>query len=158
MTKTTIDSFSGEYRFLSNFWPCQIVVEEDGWFPCYTLSTEHAYQGLKTIEPSERMDIFSAPTAGQAKRLGKKVTLRPEWCNEQFRIKVMRGLIQQKFTKHPVLADKLLQTGNLELVEGNTWGDTFWGVCDGIGTNWLGKILMDVRLTLAQEENGRYHS
>lgn len=29
--------------------------------------------------------------------------------------------------------------------EGNTWDDTYWGVCKGVGTNYLGKLLMIVR-------------
>ena len=33
-------------------------------------------------------------------------------------------------------------------IEGNTWNDTFWGVCNGQGQNWLGKILMLVRSEL----------
>ena len=48
-------------------------------------------------------------------------------------------------TQNPELGNKLLETGNQELVEGNTWGDIFWGVCNGKGQNWLGKILMMVR-------------
>ena len=32
-----------------------------------------------------------------------------------------------------------------ELVEGNTWGDKVWGVCDGVGENNLGKTLMRIR-------------
>ena len=34
---------------------------------------------------------------------------------------------------------------NEELVEGNYWGDTFWGICNGEGTNWLGILLMAER-------------
>ena len=151
-----IDSFHGEYRFLSNFWPSELIVREEGWIPFIAKSVEHAYQALKTVDPEERLKVLYCDTAACAKRLGKRVTLRDEWKSEEFRIKIMRELVRQKFTRHPALALKLLQTGNVELVEGNTWGDTFWGVCKGVGTNWLGKILMDVRLGLVQEENERY--
>lgn len=37
------------------------------------------------------------------------------------------------------------KNGDAELIEGNTWGDRIWGVCDGVGENRLGKILMRVR-------------
>ena len=35
--------------------------------------------------------------------------------------------------------------GEEYLEEGNTWHDTYWGVCNGKGKNKLGKILMQVR-------------
>lgn len=45
--------------------------------------------------------------------------------------------------------DQLLATGGVELIEGNDWGDAFWGVCGGYGQNWLGVLLMLVRSELA---------
>jgi predicted NAD-dependent protein-ADP-ribosyltransferase YbiA (DUF1768 family) len=64
------------------------------------------------------------------------------------KVDVMRDLIAQKFAVGSELADRLLATGDQELVEGNTWGDTFWGVCDGVGENWLGRLLMERRAAL----------
>ena len=43
------------------------------------------------------------------------------------------------------LADCLVDTGDQPLIEGNTWGDRFWGVCGGTGMNHLGRLLMEVR-------------
>lgn len=60
---------------------------------------------------------------------------------------VMLELVQKKF--HPIfMQNRLLATDNAELVEGNYWGDRFWGVCKGEGENHLGKILMRVRKEL----------
>jgi predicted NAD-dependent protein-ADP-ribosyltransferase YbiA (DUF1768 family) len=56
----------------------------------------------------------------------------------------MRDLLRQKFA-HPELRRLLLATGDAELVEGNTWGDRFWGVCAGRGQNHLGRLLMAIR-------------
>ena len=56
----------------------------------------------------------------------------------------MLELLHLKF-RHPVLKDQLLATGDVELIEGNDWGDEFWGVCCGKGSNNLGKLLMLVR-------------
>jgi predicted NAD-dependent protein-ADP-ribosyltransferase YbiA (DUF1768 family) len=56
----------------------------------------------------------------------------------------MLHLLQQKFSD-PVLKEKLLATGGAVLVEGNTWGDTFWGVYKRNGMNHLGRLLMKVR-------------
>ena len=43
--------------------------------------------------------------------------------------------------------EKLLDTGNAELQEGNNWGDRYWGVDlkTGYGENRLGRIIMKVR-------------
>uniref|UniRef100_UPI00345E83CD NADAR domain-containing protein n=1 Tax=uncultured Duncaniella sp. TaxID=2768039 RepID=UPI00345E83CD len=54
---------------------------------------------------------------------------------------------------NPALAEKLIATGDAELVEGNYWHDTVWGVCDGVGENHLGKILMRVREELKNSTN-----
>ena len=64
------------------------------------------------------------------------------------RIDIMTALVTQKFNRHIDLRKKLLATGDEELIEGNWWGDTFWGVCRGKGDNHLGKILMEVRSKL----------
>jgi len=84
-------------------------------------------------------------TPGQAKKLGKSIELRPDW--EEIKIEVMRELLRQKFdiTKHYDLWLELHMTKPDELVEGNWWGDTFWGVCKGKGENHLGKLLMEIR-------------
>lgn len=133
-----INSFTGEYRFLSNFWPA--TVELDG---LEYRSTEHAYQAAKTTDAAQRRRIRESVKPGDAKRLGQKVTKRPDW--EEVKLDVMLDVVRQKFTKHKELKEKLLATGNVILVEGNTWNDTFWGVCRGNGQNHLGKILMKVR-------------
>jgi predicted NAD-dependent protein-ADP-ribosyltransferase YbiA (DUF1768 family) len=54
---------------------------------------------------------------------------------------------RQKF-KALRLANALLATGQAQLVEGNTWNDTYWGVCHGEGLNVLGMLLMQVRADL----------
>lgn len=136
-----IDLFRGQYDFLSNFYPVEI--EYSGViFP----STEHAYQAAKTLDPLEHEVIKMAATPGKAKRLGRGVTLRDDW--DVIKIDVMRELVKQKFTKYPDLEKKLLLTSDAELIEGNTWGDRFWGQCRGVGENWLGKILMEIRTSL----------
>lgn len=127
-----------KYKWLSNFWP--VEVEFDGeTYP----STEHAYQAAKTLIPEERMMVRRTSACGAAKKMGAAVTLRKDW--EEIKIGVMHDLVRQKFTKHSYLKEKLILTGRHHLVEGNTWNDKFWGVCDGEGENHLGRILMDVR-------------
>lgn len=134
-----ISEFKGKYRFLSNFHPIKVEFEGDSY-----LSVEHAYQAAKTVDPLERLDIHVAPTAAEAKKRGKKVTLRPEWDDPKFRLATMKALLVQKFND-PDLREALLATYPQELVEGNWWGDVFWGMCRGKGENHLGKLLMEIR-------------
>lgn len=138
-----ITEFQGEYRFLSNFWPA-IVVLDNVQYP----SVEHAYMAAKTTDIILRKHIKEQPTAAMAKKLGRSLQLRPDW--EMIKLGVMESLVRQKF-QEPTLKAKLLQTGDQEIIENNTWNDTFWGVCRGKGSNHLGKILMKVRNEINQD-------
>lgn len=131
-----INRFDGKYSWLSNFYTCKIKVDNI-WFS----SVENAYQASKEIIPKDRLK-YVAVSAAEAKKLGKKAKLRHNW--DEIKLNIMEELIRRKF-KNPDLKQKLLDTGNFELVEGNCWGDTYWGVCNGVGKNHLGKILMKVR-------------
>lgn len=141
-----IREFSGNHRFLSNFHPA--IVEYEGvTYP----SVEHAYQAAKSLDPEEREIIRSSGSAGMAKRLGRHATVREDW--EDVKLEIMAELVYQKFSNDADLTRKLLDTGDTVLVEGNWWGDRFWGVCNGIGYNHLGQILMAVRKSLEEERN-----
>jgi N-glycosidase YbiA len=135
-----IDSFQGEYRFLSNFWPAPIM-----YMGVEYPSVENAYQASKTQVVEERIP-FETCTPAEAKKLGRSVTIRRDWGDK--RVSIMLGAVRAKFRRHPDLLKLLLETGDQELIEGNTWGDKFWGVCNGEGENHLGKILMQVREAL----------
>lgn len=132
-----ITEFIGENFFLSNFFPCEVKFE-DIVYP----SLEHAYVAQKTLDLNLRKEIAEISTAGKAKRFGRKIDLRSDW--EAKKILIMYDLLLVKFSD-PKLSKKLVSTRNKNLVEGNTWGDQFWGVCDGKGENWLGELLMRVR-------------
>lgn len=142
METETIVSFTGDYRWLSNFSPAEVVYQRETY-----ASVEHAYQAAKTKDRFERQMIQAAESAGHAKRLAEKLTVRPDW--QQQKLAVMEDLLRQKFA-HGDLRDKLLATGAAELVEGNHWGDRFWGVCDGEGENHLGRLLMKIRSELRE--------
>ena len=140
-----IDSFTGNYRWLSNFASADVVL--DG---VHYASVEHAYQAAKTNVKEERMQIRSCPTAGRAKQLGRHVTMRSDW--HAVKLDVMYELVKQKFNNNVALASMLRGTGDAELEEGNYWNDTYWGVCKGKGENHLGKILMRVRKELNEHQ------
>lgn len=138
-------SFRGEYFFLSNFYPHPFIWEGEEW-----ATSEHAYQASKTLDPSERDQIRATESAGKVKRMGRRkedggiVTLRSDW--NAVRVAIMYSILEAKFSV-PEIEEKLLSTGNIRIVEGNTWGDTFWGVDvrTGLGQNVLGKLLMRIR-------------
>jgi len=134
-----IDGFS-EFRFLSNFWPATITHDGHSW-----ASSEHMYQAYKTIIPEQR-EWFKNVHAGKAKRLGRKVTVRNDW--EVVKYETMEMIVRLKFQQNPHLAEMLIATSDLYIQETNTWNDTYWGVCNDIGENNLGFILMQIRREL----------
>lgn len=145
---TRIDQFAGEYAFLSNFCPANIVYEGVAY-----RTVEHAYQASKTTEPELRAFIGGAATAGFAKKLGQRVVLRPDW--EQIKIPIMLDLLRLKFAD-PALRGALLATGNAKLIEGNWWGDNFWGIDEhGFGQNHLGQLLEQVRSEIREQLHGQ---
>lgn len=137
ITERVISSFRKEYRFLSNFYPCQIRYKG-----LLFNSSEACYQAMKTTD-REAWKEFRNVSPKRAKHLGYKVKLREDW--DEVKIDIMRDIVTQKFMQNPFLSMQLKKTSPLILVEGNTWGDTFWGVCNGEGKNHLGRILMEVR-------------
>lgn len=136
-----IVGFSGEYRWLSNFYPSPIQIGED-----HAPTVEHAYQASKCKDPHDAAVILECPTPGQAKRLGRYVTMVTGF--DEIKRRVMLHLVRLKFQQNPELAAMLKATGHAELVEENNWGDRYWGTCQRVGENHLGKILMQVRSEL----------
>jgi len=133
-----ISEFIDEFDFLSNFYPAETMY--DGIvYP----TSEHAFAAAKSLDLSERDRILQEVTPGRAKRLGRRIELRRDW--EDVKVRIMKQLVLDKFTRNSDLMMRLLETGSEELIEGNNWGDKFWGVCDGEGQNYLGIILMEVR-------------
>jgi len=135
-----IDRFDGtEYRFLSNFYTHEdMVIEYKGLI--YT-STEAAYQAQKEKDPLARVK-YTKMAPAQSKKAGRKADIVPNW--EKKKEQVMLDLLRIKFSI-PFLAEQLIATHPHELVEGNWWGDIWWGICQGVGQNKLGKLLMKVR-------------
>lgn len=137
-----ITSFSGEFFFLSNFFPQVIRINNLDF-----ASSEHAFVSFKTTELWRREYIaYIIETPGQAKRYGRSFPLRPDW--EDIKVEVMERIIDIKFDILP-LAKALVATEDAELIEGNTWGDKFWGKIfvngQWVGDNNLGNILMRER-------------
>jgi ribA/ribD-fused uncharacterized protein len=145
MSRKLIDSFRGDYNFLSNFYPCTVVF--DGLsYP----SAEHAYQASKSDDPNVREIVRNLLDAATARSYGKRIVMAPDFLSN--RISYMEAIVLSKFTHRDniELTKRLLDTGDAILIEGNTWGDFFWGVCRGRGSNHLGIILMNVRAQILE--------
>ena len=140
-----INRFEGKYFFLSNFSNSKFCYEGIT-YP----TVEHYFQAQKTLDIKERERIAKLPTPGEAKRAGRRVKLRSDW--EEVKDNVMLVGLYHKF-KDPELRKKLMATGDEHLEEGNYWHDTYWGVCEGVGENRLGQLLMTVRKEI---QNGWY--
>ena len=130
-----ITEFRGNNFFLSNFFVAPVFYQGVRFE-----NNEAAFQAAKC---PERMREFCGLSPQKATRLGRSVELRPDW--EEVKHDVMYQVCKAKFLQNPDLARKLVETGDAELVEGNTWGDKVWGVCDGVGEHNLGKTLMRIR-------------
>lgn len=137
----TIDvlEFKDKFRWLSNFYPCRIM--GPGNFPYSSL--EHAYQASKSLNPQDWEVIFWAESPGKAKKIGQTLSIRNDWSD--IKLAIMSNLLRQKFKPGHFL-DMLLEIDGI-IVEGNHWGDKFWGVDikTRVGQNHLGKILMQIR-------------
>jgi len=142
-----IDQFRGEYAFLSNFWEAPVSYQGLTYG-----SNEAAFQAQKCILPEEKI-AFTHLRPSDAKKAGRRVQLRPDW--EAVKLEIMEELVRAKFAQNEELRLLLLATGDQELLEGNTWNDTFWGVHlkNHRGENHLGKILMKIRDEAAQSIN-----
>jgi len=141
----SIKSFDGEFRFLSNFYPSSFTQDRITW-----KTVEHFFQAQKTTTQNDFMDIINAETPRQAKHSGNKIVVRLDW--EFIKTSIMLDGVRLKFNQNPDIAEKLIATGAIHLLEGNIWHDNFWGNCTCIqakcllkGQNMLGKILMLVR-------------
>lgn len=141
-----IQGFFGDYRWLSNFWYARIrLIPFQSPVIGYMFeapTNEHAYQAMKCTHHGDFLRIIAADTPAKAKRLGKSIVIRDDW--DEIKVAVMYQINRAKYTQHTYLRNKLVATEGL-LEETNQWGDTYWGVCNGIGENHLGKILMRLR-------------
>lgn len=138
-----ITSFRGDFKFLSNFAITPFVYDGQP----YT-NAEAAFQAQKILDLKKR-EKFSFYDPKTAKRMGRTGSLRHDW--EDVKLDIMENILYAKFTSNDTLRLQLLSTGNRLIIEGNTWGDIFWGVCNGVGENHLGKLLIRVRDRIRNE-------
>lgn len=153
-----ITEFKGTYAFLSSFAPIPVKLP---WFHDWEAPTrEHGFQAAKCADWQDMMHVLHAQTPGEAKKRGRAVKMRAGWDGVKREVMLELALIQ---FRQPGPRTSLAATGDHVLVEGNTWGDTYWGAIRSAapalpswggpddqgftlsGHNWLGRVLMMVR-------------
>lgn len=129
-----------EYKFLSNFYPSLLTIDGKTW-----RTVEHRFQAMKTSSLEQQEEIRNAGSPKEAKKLGRKVELIPDWESQKFQ--VMEEALQNKFSMEP-FRSLLLQTGNSDIYEDSPY-DRIWGTGTlggvGPGFNHLGTLLMEIR-------------
>lgn len=120
----------------------------------------HIYKTLDHFIESEQFRdekikslVRESSTSAEAIMLGKLRIFdrRSDW--KQIRQHSMRHALLAKFTQHPELATRLVNTGNSILLFDSR--DLFWGRgSSNNGKNMLGRILIDVRVALRKEGYG----
>lgn len=146
-------AFCSENAWLSNFYPCAFKMQDQLFS-----SAEQAFQYIKACRnnhPTQASLILKARDAKEAKIIGSGVQIVPKW--DIVKEEIMTRVVTAKFGSNELLARKLVDTGNMILVEATT--DKFWGANATFnsksiasntwkGANRLGVILMELRENL----------
>lgn len=140
-----IKEFRGEYAWLSNFYAVKIILLDVEY-----ASVEHAYMSAKSDDPEWKFYCQNTIEAGKVKTASRQIKIKDNW--EDIKINVMFECLIKKFEQEP-FRTKLIETGDKFIMEGNWWGDEFWGVNlkNNKGKNYLGKLITTIRNNLKNE-------
>jgi ribA/ribD-fused uncharacterized protein len=143
-----INNFRGYHAWLSNMYNCDIEFMNHKF-----KSVENAYMFAKNPNNEEWLNKCLSMSPGDVKKASKLISIREDW--DSVKLSIMYELLKQKFTQEPFRTN-LIETRNENIVEGNRWNDTFWGVdiknTPNVGENWLGRLIMDIRTKI---KNGK---
>jgi ribA/ribD-fused uncharacterized protein len=154
-----INKFEGRFRFLSNFYPCEIEHQGikyktvENFYVAMKVNDQQLINGVYYTPGDFREMVSKIINPGFAKKIGEKVKLRKDWSDKK--LEYMNWAVREKF-KNEELSNLLISTGDSILIEYNNWHDNYWGQClcskcKDNGKNHLGKILMKIR----DELNGK---
>ncbi len=167
-----IDLFKYKYMCFSNFSNHEVFYKgityknSEAAFQAQKFEDENVKQLFKSLDPSKakalgRSKVIFLNTEGEyyknklpsdiGQRSNKftKHTMRSDW--DKIRVEKMYQIVKNKYEQNSCIKELLLSTGERELIEGNTWGDKFWGKVAGVGSNFLGRILMQIRYELRNQ-------
>jgi ribA/ribD-fused uncharacterized protein len=147
-TDTQVFFYEQEFYCLSNFSAFTLLHEGHLFY-----TSEAAYQWSKFPEHYHIQNaVLRAPSAHEAFKIAEANahSCREDWM--AVRASVMLDILREKAAQHEYVRRKLLQTGDRELVE-DSWRDNFWGWGpEKRGFNMLGKLWMQVRDELREDE------
>lgn len=139
------------YGAFSNLFRREIEFEGDVF-----ATSEHAYQAGKARKPEVRKWLMAAPSPALLAMAAHGLyywDIAPGWSKTKF--DRMRRVLRAKFAQHADLRELLLGTGNAVLIESATVDNPvnrLWGQVNGVGSNMLGVMLMELRSELRGEE------
>lgn len=139
-TENKILFYERKYYMFSNF--SSFTVEHDGIF---WMTSEHAYQAAKFNDETLIKEVQNAKSAHDAFVIARSYDdkKRNDWMD--IRVETMERIVRAKLQQHKYIQDKLLETGDKEIIE-NSPVDSFWGWGPNKdGENQLGKIWMRLR-------------
>lgn len=145
-----IYQFHGQYRWLSNFSLVNPGITYNG---VQYKTVEHAYVAAKFPKDKVPHSFLSECSPGEAKRAGRNIILPADW--ETRKVVVMKDFIRQKFYIDVSMRNRLVGTGRCKIIEGNSWGDEFWGVTEN-GRMMLKKMLLSGTYGKFGDTNGIY--
>lgn len=126
----------------------------------YWKSAESLYQAHRFLDAVNRNYVDAQANAYVAKKCAKQLSTEGLNVSEELwelvKVPIMEFILRLKFEQHPALAELLMSTYPIPIVEYSTKGDRFWGcIYDGdkklVGKNMLGKLLMKIRFDFLKE-------
>ncbi len=146
-TEAIYFSRSDIFNDLGTFSHHSFLLDDNEW-----PSVEHYYQAMKFGDAQYRERIRQSDHPRKARKLGRSrwKKRRRDW--QQVKVTVMTRAVYIKCRTYPEIAAQLLATGSNMLVENSNY-DYFWGCGrDRRGENMYGKVLMNVRDKLREEQ------
>jgi len=138
----------GENKYLSTFE--EYKFKENG---IDYKSVEHYFQSKKfeRTNPEAAQEIRDSGTSQEANVAGRSnKKMRPDW--DSIKYEIMYNANYLKFKDNPTLKEKLLNTGDAEIIQQSDqefyWSQNFQD--PPTGRNLLGKILKDIRKRLKE--------
>jgi ribA/ribD-fused uncharacterized protein len=138
------------FESFSNMHPSAISCLVNGNFIMF-YSAEQAFQYMKTTSVSHRAKIINCIKGKDARYHGSAKAGCPIKSNwDTLKIGVMKNILLAKFSQNLVLAELLISTEAIPIVEIAPWDkERFWGVgVDRVGQNKTGELLQKVRTKL----------
>ncbi len=143
--------YQREFYVLDNFSAFQV-----DWLGRNWPTSEHVYHAAKFIDTAPELveEIYMARSPHDALMIARANKQRRAGNWNEIKVSVMEEICRLKMEQNPYVKHKLLQTGDLDIIEDSP-KDDFWGWgANKNGRNELGNIWMRLReeLRLAGQE------